>query len=30
MKAKVTLTFSDDTVEAFAEMFGIEDYSKIP
>ena len=30
MKAKVTLTFNDDTVDTFAEMFGIEDYSKIP
>ena len=30
MRARVTLTFSDETVTTFAEMFGIEDYSKIP
>ena len=30
MKAKITLTFSEETVNTFAEMFGIEDYSKIP
>lgn len=30
MKAKVTLTFNDDTVDAFADMFGVEDYSKLP
>ena len=30
MKAKVTLTFSEDAVETFAEMFNIKDYSKLP
>lgn len=30
MKAKVTLTFNDDAVDAFAYMFGVEDYSKLP
>lgn len=30
MKAKVTLTFNDDTVETFAKMFNIKDYSKLP
>ena len=30
MRAKVTLTFNDDAVDAFAEMFNIEDYSKLP
>ena len=30
MKAKVTLTFSDDTVETFAKIFNIKDYSKLP
>lgn len=30
MKAKVTMTFSDDAVDAFMEIFGIDDYSKIP
>ena len=29
MKAKVTLTFNDDTVDAFAKMFNIKDYSKL-
>ena len=30
MKAKVTMIFNDDTVDAFADMFGAEDYSKLP
>lgn len=30
MRARVTLTFSEETVNTFAEIFGIEDYSKIP
>ena len=30
MKAKVTMMFNDDAVDAFAGMFSIEDYSKIP
>lgn len=30
MKAKVTLTFNDDTVETFAKIFNIKDYSKLP
>ena len=30
MRAKVTLIFNDDTVDAFADMFGVEDYSKLP
>ena len=30
MRAKVTLTFNDDAIDAFAEMFNIEDYSKLP
>ena len=30
MKAKVTMVFGDDVVDAFAEMFNIEDYSKLP
>lgn len=29
MKARVTLTFSEEIVATFAEMFGIEDYSKL-
>ena len=30
MRAKVTLTFNDDAVDAFAEMFSVKDYSKLP
>ena len=30
MKARVTLTFSEEAVATFAEMFDIEDYSKLP
>lgn len=30
MKAKVTMVFGDDVVDAFAEMFSIDDYSKLP
>ena len=30
MKAKVTMMFSDDAVDAFAKMFNIDDYSKVP
>ena len=30
MRAKATPTFNDDTVDAFADMFGVEDYSKLP
>ena len=30
MRAKVTLTFNDDTVDAFADMLGVDDYSKLP
>ena len=29
MKAKVTLIFNDNTVDAFAKMFNIKDYSKL-
>lgn len=30
MKAKVTLTFSDETVNTFMDLFDIDDYSKMP
>lgn len=30
MKAKVTMVFSEGAVDAFAEMFNVEDYSKLP
>lgn len=30
MKAKVTLTFSDETVDTFMDLFEIDDYSKMP
>lgn len=30
MKAKVTMMFSEGAVDAFAEMFSIKDYSKLP
>lgn len=30
MKAKVTLIFRDEMVDELKDMFGIEDYSKIP
>lgn len=30
MKAKITIMFSDDAIDAFAKMFSIEDYSKLP
>lgn len=30
MKAKVTLTFSDETVGTFMDLFEIDDYSRMP
>ena len=30
MKAKITLIFRDEMVDELKDMFGIEDYSKIP
>ena len=30
MRAKITLTLNDDTVDAFADMLGVDDYSKLP
>lgn len=30
MKAKVTMTFSDETVDTFMDLFEIDDYSRMP
>ena len=30
MKAKITITFGEDTVDTFMDLFNIDDYSKMP
>lgn len=30
MKAKITITFGEDTVDTFMDLFDIDDYSKMP
>ena len=30
MKAKITITFGEDTVDTFMDLFNIDDYSKVP
>ena len=30
MKAKITITFGEETVDTFMDLFDIDDYSKMP